>query len=247
MSTENPNTIRISKDEALSTHVDDMLKRQMSMRGDPGVTRDRSRAWYYQNWFVFGLVGLIGALVAWAVLEPIYSDYLYIQGTVTAATDFEDLNHAHLRTDKDEAFLDNAGAITIKGEKILLLDTTREITKDRGALRVQPDSVHVGDEIGVYVEYFERNGDSLSAAEYIVRSPAPQSPGKAKYTLHQLQSRKTIAGLIWFPVVAGLIGLFIGAADGLVCRLPRRALLCGLVGLFVGFVGGFVSSIIADI
>src|SRR6185312_610795 len=104
MSTDNPNTIRISKDEALSTHVDDMLKRQMSMRGDPGVTRDRSRAWYYQNWFVFGLLGLIGAVVAWAALEPMYNDYLYSQGTVTAATSFEDLDRNHLRTEKDQVF-----------------------------------------------------------------------------------------------------------------------------------------------
>ena len=50
-----------------------------------------------------------------------------------------------------------------------------------------------------------------------------------------------------FPFVAGFIGLFIGAVDGLVCRLPRRALFCGLVGLFVGFVGGFISSILANV
>src|SRR6185312_11315420 len=114
MSTDNPNTIRISKDEALSTHVDDMLKRQMSMRGDPGVTRDRRRSWFYQNWFVFGLVGLIGAVVAWAVLEPMFSDYLYIQGPVTATSDFENVNHSHLQTEEDEVIANNAGTITIK-------------------------------------------------------------------------------------------------------------------------------------
>jgi hypothetical protein len=241
------NTIRISKDEALSTHVDDMLKRQMSMRGDPGVTRDRSRAWYYQNWFVFGIVGLIGALVAWAVLEPMFSDYLYIQGTVTATTDFENLNHARLRTDQDDLFAYNAGAITIKGEKILLLDSTKEKTKDHGLLRVKPNSINVGDNIGVYVEYFEGGGESLAVALYVVRSPAEQSATRAAYTLHQLNSRKSIAALLLFPLVAGFIGLFIGAADGLICRVMRRALICGLVGLFVGFVGGFVSSIIANI
>ncbi len=247
MSTNDPNTIRISKDEALSTHVDDMLKRQMSMRGDPGVTRDRSRSWFYQNWFVFGLVGLIGALAAWAVLEPMFSDYLYIQGTVTDATSFEDLGSRHLRTDKDDIFLNNAGAVTIKGEKVLLLDGTREITTDRGVVRTGADSVHVGDDIGVYVEYYEAGGESLAAAVYLVRSPAPQSAGKAHLTLHQLQSRKTLSSLLMFPLVAGFIGLFIGAVDGLVCRLPRRALLCGAVGLFVGFVGGFISSILANV
>jgi Inner membrane component of T3SS, cytoplasmic domain len=247
MTTNNPdNTIRISKDEALSTHVDDMLKRQMSMRGDPGVTRDRSRAWFYQNWFVFGLVGLMGALAAWAVLEPSFSDYLYIQGAVTSATDFENVNRSRLHTDRDEEFADNFGAITIKGEKILLVDFTRELTKNRGALRVDPGSIKIGDEIGVYVEYREGGGESLSAAVFIVRSPAPQSASRAALTLHQLQARKTVASLLLFPLVAGFIDLFIGAADGLVCRVPRRALICGLVGLFVGFVGGFVSSILAN-
>ena len=46
------NMIRISKDDVSSTHVDDMLKRQMSMRGEPGVSRDRKHVWYYQNWFI---------------------------------------------------------------------------------------------------------------------------------------------------------------------------------------------------
>jgi hypothetical protein len=240
-------TIRISKDEALSTHVDDMLKRQMSMRGDPGVTKNRSRAWYYQNWFVFGLVGTLGAILAWGLLERMYSDYLYIQGTVTAVNDSEDLERGHLRTTKEDLLAENIGSITVKGEKILMLPGTRELTGNKGARRVQPGSVAVGDDIGVYVEYFEGNGESLSAALYIVRTPPPQSVAKASLTLHQLQNRKLAAGLLWFPLVAGLIGLFVGAADGLICRVFRRALLCGLVGLFVGFVGGFVTARIADI
>ena len=43
----NPETadgvIRISREEATSSHVDDLLKRQMSLRGEPGVTRDCGR------------------------------------------------------------------------------------------------------------------------------------------------------------------------------------------------------------
>jgi hypothetical protein len=54
-------------------------------------------------------------------------------------------------------------------------------------------------------------------------------------------------GLAIFPVVAALIGLAIGGADGLVCRLGRRGLLCGGVGLIVGFLGGFFSSILANL
>src|SRR5690242_8032884 len=110
MSNKEPDIIRISKDEAMSIHVDDMLKRQMNMRGDPRVTRDRSRAWYYQNWFVFGLVGLLGALAAWATLEPTFSDYLYIQGKVTGIKNFAEVDRSFVKTDREEALVDNAGA-----------------------------------------------------------------------------------------------------------------------------------------
>lgn len=248
MSTNDPGSIiRISKDEALSTHVDDMLKRQMSMRGDPGVTRDRSRAWYYQNWFIFGLVGTIGALAAWALLEPMFNDYLYFQGPVTAVSDFEDIGRLHLQPEDSERFGDNIGAVTIRGEKILLLNFTREIMPDKSVKRVKSSSIQVGDEIGVYVEHLEGGGESLNGAAFLVRSPTPQSPSQAKYTLHQLHSRQIAAGLLLFPLIAGFIGLFVGAADGVVCRVPRRAIMCGLVGLFIGFVGGLVSSIIAEI
>jgi hypothetical protein len=248
MSNDNPDkTIRISKDEALSTHVDDMLKRQMSMRGEPGVTKNRTRAWYYQNWFVFGLVGIIGALVAWALIEPMFNDLLYIQGPVTAVSDSEDLGPSHLRTQRENIFSENVGAITIKGEKILMLPGTKELTTDKGARRVPPGSVSVGDEIGAYVEYYERDGESISAAIFIKRSLPPQSPDKGSLTLHQLHNRSHLAATLLFPVVAAFIGLFVGAADGVICRVFRRALLCGLVGLFVGFVGAFVTGLIANI
>lgn len=46
-----------------------------------------------------------------------------------------------------------------------------------------------------------------------------------------------------FPVVASSIGLFLGAAEGLICRNPLRAVRCGAVGLGVGFVGGLVALV----
>jgi hypothetical protein len=50
-----------------------------------------------------------------------------------------------------------------------------------------------------------------------------------------------------FPLMAGFIGLSLGAVDGIICRMPRRALLSGLIGLAVGFIGGFISNILAEI
>ncbi len=48
-------------------------------------------------------------------------------------------------------------------------------------------------------------------------------------------------GLLLFPTVAGLSGLFLGATEGIMCRNVQRAVICGVVGLAVGFLGGLVA------
>src|SRR5262249_36161864 len=50
-----------------------------------------------------------------------------------------------------------------------------------------------------------------------------------------------IFGLLLSPSVAGCPGLFLGAAEGVMCRNPQRALICGSVGLAIGFLGGLVA------
>jgi Inner membrane component of T3SS, cytoplasmic domain len=52
-----------------------------------------------------------------------------------------------------------------------------------------------------------------------------------------------VVGLFLFPVAASAIGLFLGAAEGLICRNAARAIKCGAVGLGIGFVGGLVALV----
>jgi hypothetical protein len=56
----------------------------------------------------------------------------------------------------------------------------------------------------------------------------------------KLPEEQLAAGLLMFPVAAATVGLFLGAAEGIICRNPVRALRCGAVGLGVGFVGSLV-------
>lgn len=56
----------------------------------------------------------------------------------------------------------------------------------------------------------------------------------------------TVAALLMFPVVAGFTGLFLGAAEGIMCRNPRRAMISGAVGLGTGFGGGLLALIPAS-
>ena len=52
--------------------------------------------------------------------------------------------------------------------------------------------------------------------------------------------------LLCFPLSPASIGMFLGAAEGIMCRNAQRAAICAAVGLGVGFVGGIVSVFIAE-
>src|SRR5437660_391967 len=146
MNSEPPDTtIRITKEEATSTQVDDFLKRQMSLRGEPGVTRDHGRRWYYQTWFVFMLVGALGAFAAWAIIEPFFDDMLYLQGPITAINLEENAPSASTRTGRLlESRHSVAGSLTIKGEKIFLFRGARELGPDGSKHRLDSLALNVG-------------------------------------------------------------------------------------------------------
>jgi hypothetical protein len=52
-----------------------------------------------------------------------------------------------------------------------------------------------------------------------------------------------VADFLLFPTVAGFVGLFLGAAEGIICRNLLRAVKCGMVGFGVGFLGGMLALI----
>src|ERR1043166_9634016 len=248
-----PEIIRITAEEAASTHVDDLLKRQMSLRGDPGVTRDRRRAWYYSNWFVFMIVGCIAAIGAWAIIEPFFDDQQYWQGVVENVNTNDAIMPYVLSKKKEVSakLFEGDGSITIRGEKIFFLPRTKELHSDGSKAALDLSTLKKGDTVGVYVhlEPIRHDPDQriLKLGTYVVHSPAPQKPSDAALTLEQLASSSHAAGRLLFPIVAALVGLAIGAIDGLICRLPMRALLSGGVGLLIGFIGGFISDFIAEL
>lgn len=52
-----------------------------------------------------------------------------------------------------------------------------------------------------------------------------------------------VVALLLFPTVAGFVGMFLGAAEGVMCRNFSRALVSGAIGLAVGFGGGLLFLI----
>jgi len=241
------NVIRITKEETAGSHVEDLLRRQMSMRGEAGVARDR-RKWYYQNWFVFMIVGALAAIAAWAIIEPYFEDMLYVQGPIADVDTQEEMPSTFSADGEYMKWRVSAHArIRIGDDEIWLADDTRELRKDGTKPVVKASSLSQGQEIGVYVEYHQLGTQSMAVARFVVLSPHPLRAGQPHLDLERLNARSHAAGMLLFPLVAGFIGLAIGAVDGAICRLARRALLAGLIGLFAGFVGGFISEIVANL
>ncbi|MFH1633904.1 MAG: hypothetical protein ABIG63_07810, partial [Chloroflexota bacterium] len=240
--------IRISRKEANSPHVDDLLKRQMSLRGELGVARSHERHWYYQNWFVFMIVATIAGIGGWATIEPFFDDLLYFQGKIEQVNISEEMPS---RINLNDVYIDmqapSCGFVVIKGQRIWLLEEVKELKPDGTKVKLDLTSLQQNQEIGVHVSYIDLDIESLALCSFVDRSPPVQSPTRTSMTLSQLSARSHAAAILLFPVVAGFIGLAIGAVDGVICRLFRRALLCGVVGLLLGFIGGFISSMLAGL
>jgi len=219
------------------------------MRGEPGVTRERSSAWYYQTWFVLLVAGALGAIAAWAIIEPYFDDLPYYRGTVSEIKSDNDQDSSggrHSRRVGGDG--SSVVALTIRGETIYLLEDTKELMDNGSKKMINLDSIKIGDQVGVYLHFEStKQGGILAVVRYLERGPKWSHSGGNVETLSQLQARERIASTLLFPLVAGFIGLFIGAIDGIICRLPRRSLLCGGIGLLVGLLGGFVCSMAGEI
>ena len=81
-------------------------------------------------------------------------------------------------------------------------------------------------------------------AAFVIPNAAPSNVSDDLLVVNRT---RTLGFLLLFPVVAGLVGLLIGEADGILCRLPRRALLAGGIGLIAGLVGGFITTFLANV
>jgi hypothetical protein len=235
--TDSDGAIRITAADAASAHVDDLLRRQASLRGDTGITRDKGRRWYYQNWFVLMLAGFLAAFLGWAMIEPVFDDLAYIEGTVRTLTPGND-GHAQV-----------LGHVTVGNQPYLLLTVTRTRNAAGKWVPFTMDDIRPGQYVGIYAEVPDNQQDievigKTAFAAYVVPDAPPTGVGD---DLPTQMKKKMIGGLLLFPVVAGMVGLFIGAADGLMCRLLRRALLAGGIGLITGIIGGFIFMCFAGL
>lgn len=239
-----PPVVKLTQQELMSSHVDDLLNRQSSLRGESGVARAQ-RGWYYRNWFVFLVVGAIAAILAWGLLEPYFDDTFYVQGKIESVDTQTPMPRRIMDEDVSvELRCRGCGWIVIRNQKIWLVKGLRDLQTKKN---VNIEELRPGREIGIYVRTASIGETSIAIGRFLVGAPPCPAPAKGLLSIERQAVRTHAAGMLLFPLVAGLVGLAIGAADGLICRLRRRALLGGLVGFLVGFIGGFVSAFLAGL
>ena len=245
-STDADDVIRITAEDAGSTHVDDLLKRHASLRGERGITRDRGRAWYYQNWFIFMIAGTLGAVAAYALLNPYFDEHFYVQGTVSRIDRSPDKPiHFYSQGNPVELPPDRYLEIQLGDQNVVLASTTRWRKPDGKYEEFNPLNLKKGQTLGAYVDPMLGDDEHHYVAEFIV--PDGQPRFGSDVPLETRAKQQMVASILMFPLISAFVSLFIAAADGILCRLIRRVLLAGAVGVLIGFVGGFMAHILAEL
>jgi hypothetical protein len=241
MDPQETDRIVISPEELNDAKIDETLELQRaSLAGaiQPAQPEKKSaRSIFYAGWFYLMLAGALGAFLSWAAIEPFFSDGILFTGKVESV-------------DPDAYLTSNAGVtvqgrVTISGVTVWTVQSqTTIIAPGKPPRRLQLSDLKPGDIVKVM-------GVKVPERELLIaiamRLEPPGTPADSEVNLSDLETRHTIFSFLLFPVVAGLVGLLIGAVEGIVCRTFARAAWCGGIGLLTGLIAGVLSILLAGL
>lgn len=226
--------IRITPEDLADPHIDTILSSQQSFGLPSEEGRQRQPLWY-RPWFALMLAGLIGALAAWALVEPHFQDGIRFQ---TRILEVRTLDQALPRGLSNQV-------LDIRGATVLLPTQVRVRTPDGKPATLEDLKPGLGLDLATSPGQADGLG-SRTAVAWDIRI-LKEPPATDRVDFAALQSRNAAPGLLLFMVTAGLVGLCIGATDGALSRAWRRAFRSALVGLLVGCAGGLVALIPAGL
>lgn len=231
VSTDVENTLRITTEELLDPHVDELLSRQLSFGMAPADDRvpNAKTALSYRPWFALMLAGMIGGVVGWAVIEPFFDDGLRFSGTArnVAIVDIDGV--------------DLLSSLSVGGVDVQLTPNTA-IIDDGGP--VEANQLKEGCSVEIVGESFA-SSDAVVATKISILPL--HSATDSTVSLKSLRIRSALIGLLCFPTISALVGLFIGAMDGILSRATRRAVYCGAVGLGIALGAGLVAALLGEL
>lgn len=230
-----PEKITITSDDLADPKVDEALAQQLSfgMAAPRDRVDDKPTGLLYRPWFVLMLAGTLGAFLAWCIIEPFFEDGVAFVGNVGEVDPSEVVSLG-----KDASVL---GMAEVSGNTLWFVRGRKPVHKDGAAHG--PDVLRRGDVVRVRGEPFTVPGTGSVVLVHEVEVLAADGVARPRVDLSALSRQNTLVAIAIFPVVAAFVGLFIGAADGLVSRAAYRAGICGLVGFGCGLGVGIVAEI----
>ncbi len=235
MSDGDGDKIVIGHDDLADPRVDEVLSQQLSfgMGAPREAVADRETSLLHRPWFALMLAGALGAFLAWALLEPFFDDGVTFRGRVTRVAPDEGASLGPAGQVRGVAEVANITVWTLEGRRPV----------ERAGERLGVEALREGDVVEV-------RGEPLGAGVVLAFDVEVRPGDTTAYGVPDLEAlgwRSTLVGFATFPVIAAIVGLFIGAADGLLSRALQRAALCGLVGLGCGLGLGLVADVFAQV
>jgi hypothetical protein len=238
-----PEKIRVDRDELFSPKVDDLVAEQQAMRAalpEPGST-SLWRKIVFNSLFFLSVAGLLGGLVGWAILEPLFEEALVIWGTV------EEIHPSAVRSEP--------GNLYVRGTRLRIDAQATQVDGRGGYADIQTvDQIEVGHPVRVTVMSIDDpTGGTVRFAERISVCEIPMGPGGQPMDRQPLpdfqeaSGAMMVVGIFAFAIVGACIAGFIAAADGFMSRNLRRGFLCGAVGVGIAVAGGLVGLIPAGL
>ncbi|HET9450290.1 MAG TPA: FHA domain-containing protein [Aggregicoccus sp.] len=227
--------IVILPEELAHASVDQALTQQLSfgMAAAGERVEDKRTGFFYRAYVALALAGALGGFVGWAVIEPFFDDGVQFEGKLE-----------QVQPDLAEVGSDGAGWVQVSGVRVWVAAGHTRVERDGEPLGLA--ELAAGQAVTVRGETFDSGGtQSVSAVALEVSGQAPADG--APVDLKGLERRQTLVGLLVFVVIAAFVGLFIGAADGLLSRAFWRAAVCGLVGMGMGLSVGLVATMLSTL
>ncbi|MBI5549101.1 MAG: FHA domain-containing protein [Deltaproteobacteria bacterium] len=228
MEPSTPEKIVISPADLAQPHVDEQLASQLSFGMSDAHARvaDAKTSALQRPWVALMLAGALGGLAGWGIIEPFFDDGTRLTGTIERT---EGAMSSHLY-----------GKLLVGGVTVWIPNAAR-IRRD--GRTVPATELEAGLAVEVRGQLMEKQ-EGLVAQEVRIRGPGePPVP----VDLKALRLWGLLLGLLIFPVVASFVGLFVGAADGLLSKAFRRSAVFGLVGLGIGLGAGLIAAPLAEV
>ena len=226
--------IRVDRADLDDPRIDEQLSRQQSF-GFAAQAPPTKTPLLFRPPVALAIAGLLGALLVWAVLEPAIDDGYRFAGSIDSISQ-------EIPAEGKRLFY---GMLVVGGTRVML--PREAMVLDAAGRPIAADGLKEGDSVEILCNLVGMEEDRAGAIATFVRKRRSDEPAPATPDFQAMSVRKLLVHLVLFPMMAGAVGMFVGAADGLLSRAWSRAAISALIGAATGFLGGIVTSIVGSI